>query len=97
MHRPFGRRRALLVLVVAVVAAFAGRPAGAAGANPVVLAQQAAPKKTTRLDANRCISELKKAMGQQRIRPERDPYQRAIDICKQTGDLAAAKAAVGAK
>jgi hypothetical protein len=96
MHRYVGRRFVLLGLVVAVVAAFIGLPTGAAGADPSALAQ-AVPKKTNPMDANRCISELKKAMGRQRIRPERDPYQRAIDLCKKTGDLAAAKAAVGAK
>jgi hypothetical protein len=96
MHRSVGRRLVLLGLIGAAFVAFAGRQAGAAGAEPSALAQ-VVPKKTSRMDANRCISELKRAMGQQRIRPQRDPYQRAIDLCKKTGDLAAAKAAVGAK
>lgn len=44
-----------------------------------------------------CISDLKRAMAQQRIPPKRDTYQEAIDICRDTGDLAAAKKVVGAK
>lgn len=96
MHRCVGRRLVLLGLVMAIIVAFVGPPAVAAGADSTTLVQ-VVPKKTTRMDAHRCISKLKKAMSEQRIRPERDPYQRAIDLCKKTGDLAAAKAAVGAK
>lgn len=44
-----------------------------------------------------CVSDLKRAMAQQRIPPKRESYQEAIDICRDTGDLAAAKKAVGAK
>ena len=44
-----------------------------------------------------CVSDLKRAMAQQRIPPKRETYQAAIDICRDTGDLAAAKQAVGAK
>jgi hypothetical protein len=96
MHRVVGRRLVLPGVVVASVVALASLPAIAAGAEPSALAQ-VVPKKATRTDANRCISELKRAMGRQRIRPERDSYQRAIDLCKKTGDLSAAKALVGAQ
>ena len=44
-----------------------------------------------------CVSDLKRAMAQQRIPPKRETYQEAIDICRDTGDLAAAKKVVGAK
>jgi hypothetical protein len=92
MHTQVSRR--LVLLLVAAFAFFAPPPAFAR--EMATSLAQAAPKAKA-ADANRCISELKKAMSAQRIPPRKEPYEQAIDICKKTGDLDAAKAAVGAK
>jgi hypothetical protein len=92
MHTPIGRRLVLLLMAAFVIY---GTPEGVARAAADVLAQ-AAPKAKA-ADANRCISELKRAMSEQRIPPRKEPYEQAIEICKKTGNLNAAKAAVGAK